>query len=869
MKQFTLLILLLSFSIAAQAQSWKAFSTTDTLNYTHSQNELAVPDYGMRVVATQTAGNDTVFILNTMTRIVSDNVALTNQPAFLQKKYRTYAGGLAVFSDTATYNLYPSAAPGQSWIFNPGRNITATVLDVNAINLFGISDSLKTIRLSTGDTLQISQNWGISRFPDFLHEGEYYQLTGIDNKRFGIYLPNKRDFILNNDVNDKFHYRIISTYSSPYSTGTRQYYYHNEYLITGKSVSDTGVDYTALNVGYSVYYPPYNGEPVVQPMSASTKHFRFDFSYNPLYDGYPNEFFFDEGQNNPRYHIIKAGVQTVSGIRIKYTNNKPYNIFRNDSLIFESYDNWTGTQNPVLRRDYVIIPGVPFKITPNSAYVDWVDYNNVYGDLLAWRNQYGSAGNWMANSYSNQYWPIIKEDDSLTYTVQTEGETQLQTLWVKEKEAVGSDVTIYLNTYLKPLPDNRYLMNQAGNFGASIKEFENQKYLLMMGDENNPWNNNYFYPSATLGFSWISDPNGTKTVCVLKDQYTQLYGLQDRIKTFVASDGSSLKLSQRWGILTDSLFLNKTTVGKLSDPRIAANTPVSFIRKIADGMQVGDVFQTKTGTKVEGMDGRFNITQATNRQFEIKEKIQSDSVISYVVQGAWWDEPSDGEMQFFPYHDTLRYNLYVPDGQVNRGLSRMLYKLQPDTIKTTFNGKTYIHVAETYWNDTLQREGCRLVPYLYGYVDNDTLNLAVNGPGDLVSTHCHYLEGLPLLEYRDVTAATATAPSRMDFHELTAWATRLESHGYMMVYPSGGNELQGLLNLQVYPNPFFLQLIVEIDPNKQIDRLELWNRQGALVMLLESDNNKLVVDTSTLPSGIYTVRVYSGLNYQSYKVIKL
>lgn len=869
MKQFALLFLLLSFSIASQAQSWKAFSARDTLNYTHSLNELPVPDYCMRIVSTQTIGNDTIFILNTITRIVSENVALTSQPAFLQKKFQTYADGLTVFSDTATYNLYPSAAPGQSWVFNPGRQITATVLDVKEMNLFGLSDSLKTILLSTGDTLQISQNWGISRFPDFLQEGEYYQLTGIDNKRLGSYLPNKRDFVLNNEVNDKFYYRITSIYSSPYSTGTRKYYYHNEYLITGKSVTDTGVDYTALNVGYSVYLPPYNGEPVVQPMSASTKHFIFDFSYDAMYDGYPNEFFFDEGQYDPRYHIIQAGIQATSGIRIKYTNNKPYNIYRNDSLIFESWDNWTGTQNPVLQRKYVIIPGVPFKITPNITYVDWVDYNNVYGDLLAWRNQYGSAGNWMANSYSNEYWPIINEADTLTYAVQTEGETQLQSIWVKEKTAIGSDVTIHLNTNLIPLPDNRYLMNQAWNFGTGIKEFENQKYLLKMEDEDNPWNNNYFYPAATEGFSWISDPNGSKTVYVKDIQYSQLYGLPDNIKIFVASDGSILRLSRRWGILADSLFLNKTSVATLSDPGNAANNPVPFIHKIADGMQVGDVFQTKTGTKEEGIDGRFKITQATNRQFEIKEKIKTDSVVSYVVQGAFWDEPTDGNIHFFPYRDTLKYNLYVPDEKINRGLSRMLYSLHPDTIKSTYDNKTYIHVAEAYWNDTLQREGCRLVPYLYDLVDNDTLNLATAGPGDLVTTHCHYLEGLPLLEYRDLKAATATTPSRIDFHELTAWATELDSYGFLLVYPSGINAYQGFLNLRVHPNPFINNLIVEIDPNKQIERLELWNRQGALVMLMESKDNKLVINTAQLPSGIYTVRVYAGLNYQSYKLIKL
>ncbi len=868
MKQHAILILLLSFSIALQAQTWKAFSTKDTLNYTHSQNELPVPDYGMRVVATQTVGNDTVFILNTMTRIASSSVAITNQPTFLQKKFQTYADGLAVFSDTAAYNLYPSAAPGQSWIFNPGRQITATVVDVKAMNLFGLSDSVKTLRLSTGDTLQISQNWGISRFPDFLHEGKYFMLTGIDNKRLGMYFPHKKDFILNNDVNDKFHYNLNVSYDpSPYNSSWQKDYY-NEFLITEKTVTDSSVDYTALNVGYYVYFPPYNGTPQRQPISASTKHFSFNFSYHPLYDGYPNEFFFDEGQDTPRYHIIKAGIQSETGLLIKFTNCVPYNIARNDSLIF-SYTNPSGAQNPLLRRDYVIIPGVPFKIEPYTVTVSSTDHYFNTRTLAAWRNQYGSAGTWMAISYSSEYWPIINEADTLTYAVQTEGETQLQSIWVKEKIAIGSDVTIHLNTNLIPLPDNRYLMNQAWNFGTSIKEFENQKYLLKMEDEGNPWNNNYFYPAATEGFSWISDPDGSKTVYLKNIQNVQLYGAQDKIKTFVASDGSILRLSRRWGILKDSLFLNKTSIATLSDPLNAANNPVPFIRKIADGMQVGDVFQTKTGTKEEGLNGQFKITQATNRQFEIKEKIETDSVVSYVVQGAWWEEPTDGNTKFFPYHDTLRYNLYLPDEKINRGLSRMLYRLHPDTIKSTYNNKTYIHVAEAYWNDTLQREGCRLVPYLYDHVDNDTLNLATAGPGDLVTTHCHYLEGLPLLEYREVKAATATSPACIDFHELTAWATGLDSYGYLTVYPSGTIEHQGSLNLRVHPNPFTDKLIVEIEPNKQIARLELWNRQGALIMLLESNDNKLAINTSQLPAGIYTLRVYAGLSYQTYKVMKL
>lgn len=860
---FTFLLVILSIGLTAQ--SWRVFSTSDTLNYTHSGNTLPVPDYGMRAISSNIINGDSVFYLNTMTRIVTSYVAVTNQPTFLQKQIVLKANGLVVLNDTASYHLYPNASVGQSWIFNPAAQLSAEVVAVQSTSLFGMPDSLKTILLGTGDTIQLSKNWGIYRFPDFLSAGNYYTLTGIDNQRLGYYLPQKRDFILNNEVGDKFGNNSSSYYDNGGGSANSQKNYYTDYLIVSKALDSISVSYTAKSISYSVYYPPYFGEPQTSPITLGTKYFTYNLDYNPLYDGYPNEYFADNSPTVPRYYILKAGVHQLTGQVTKYTNCTPFNIFRNDSLFYQTYDPWTGTENFLSAKEYLIIPGVPFLIGPFTR----MDNTTFYGSLGGFRNKFGSFEFWIGNSNSGEYWPLINTNDTLNFMVYSGNDSAVQTIWVNAKEYTDEDTIYHLNTFIKPLPDNRYLINQAGNFGRNIVQKNNQECFLNMDDENNPWNKIPIYLGATPGFLWVTDSVNGEVAYVKSVANAYLFGKYYKIKTFILADGSQLKLTKNWGIIKDSYFLNHSSVAQLLDPAIQIpEVSTTFITKLADGMEVGDVFRTRSGVKHQDGTGVFNIKQATNKQFEIKEKIVTDTLISYVVSGAWWDEPYENQIAFFPYNDTLKFDLRAPDESNFRGLNRMLYRFFPDTITTSFGGKTYYHVVEEYWNDSLQREGCRLAPWLYGSVNNDTLNFAEANPGDLVSSRFNHIVGFPLWEYADVKAATATVPSSMDFYEMLAWATTLDTHGELVVYPSSVQNQYGKLKFQVFPNPFLDGFTVKLGLEERIDRLEVWNSKGAIVLLLENQESSLFINALQFPAGVYLLRVYSGSKYHTQKLFK-
>jgi hypothetical protein len=850
-------------SLCLHAQSWKVHSIIDTLNYTHSTNLLPVPDYGMRVIASDMIGSDSVYFLNTMTRLVTSSLALINQPTFLQKRIILKSDGLVELNDTATYHFYPGASVGQSWIFNPATQLSAEVVAVQAISLFSIPDSLKTILLGTGDTIQLSKNWGICRFPDFLSPGNYYTLTGIDNHRLGYYLPHKRDFILNNEVSDKFGHRIISYGDSgPGGLSWRTNYY-KDYLIVSKVLDSNSVSYTAKRISFSVYYPPNMGEPQTSPITLATVYFSHNFNYSPLYDGYPNEYFFDNNFGYPRYFINKIGIHQATGQVTKYSNCLPFNIFRNDSLIYQSFDPVIGTENPVNLLEHLIIPGIPINIYPKEQGGNTL----VYRSLGGFQNKFGSNYSWIGNPSSSEQWPLIKSNDTLNFMVNSNNESATESIWVRAKEYENGDTTFYLNTFIKPLPDNRFLINQAGNFGRSFVKKGNQEYLLNMGDESNQWNKIPFYPSATAGFLWVTDSASENVAYVKSITNVNMFGKPDYIKTFILADGSRLRLSKNWGILEDSLFLNNSSVARLLNPVVYnPDARAPFIHKLADGMEVGDVFRTRSGIKHQDGTGVFKITQAINKQFEVKEKFVTDTLISYVVQGALWEEPYENQMDFLPYLDTLKFDLRTPDEFKFRGLNRMLFRFCPDTITSVFGGRNYIHVVEEYWNDSLQRKGCRLVPWLYGSLDNDTLNFAQPNPGDLVSSRFHHIAGFPLWEYADVKEATTTTPSSMDFHEMVAWATVLDSHGELVAYPSGISDQYE--KLQVYPNPFLEGFTVKLEQNRHIDRCELWNSKGAIVLLLEDQESSIFISTQHFPAGVYMLRVYSGSKYHTQKLIK-
>nr|MBK9653904.1 hypothetical protein [Bacteroidota bacterium] len=105
----------------------------------------------------------------------------TNQPGFLQHICVIPPNGNVAFyfPDTFYINIYDSV--GASWVYDYyPTTITAQIISATFDSIFDTMDSVKTILLSTNDTIRISKKFGILCFPKGPSPFEYYRLKGID-----------------------------------------------------------------------------------------------------------------------------------------------------------------------------------------------------------------------------------------------------------------------------------------------------------------------------------------------------------------------------------------------------------------------------------------------------------------------------------------------------------------------------------------------------------------------------------------------------------------------------------------------------------------------------------------------------------------
>lgn len=211
MKKRLLLPLVLFCTLILPAQNWSVFNPAYRYNYS-LENEA----YTTAVIfadSSFTSGSDQVFSLN---RIVlkcdvqnpfmqaegctDTSYWLANQPQFLQRRI-VYSGQDYRLSDTSNYIIKHLEPVGNPWVFNAAYSITAQVQSKLQKNLFGIVDSVKIILLSTADTILLSKQFGLIKYPARFGLHSYYKLRGIENKvsydvnaLYGEKVPNYYDF---------------------------------------------------------------------------------------------------------------------------------------------------------------------------------------------------------------------------------------------------------------------------------------------------------------------------------------------------------------------------------------------------------------------------------------------------------------------------------------------------------------------------------------------------------------------------------------------------------------------------------------------------------------------------------------------------
>ncbi|OFX18273.1 MAG: hypothetical protein A2033_17650 [Bacteroidetes bacterium GWA2_31_9] len=239
----------LAITSSSFSQNWKPINKGDIYNFKIDTNTIITNTIWVDSVSTN--GNDSIYHLNRIAHECDtcnipyySPILNINYPQFLQKKVRFRDNGIFIFSDTSTFVLKSLANINDTWIFDTINNINATISSQYSASYFGITDSFKTILLSTGDTIVLSKSFGIIQFPYHYNSDIYYKLFGIENRNLGIKVPNFWD-IFNFNVGDVFQYK-----GSSGNPGGNDFWTY-KFIINSKSTTDSSYIY---NISYYTNY---------------------------------------------------------------------------------------------------------------------------------------------------------------------------------------------------------------------------------------------------------------------------------------------------------------------------------------------------------------------------------------------------------------------------------------------------------------------------------------------------------------------------------------------------------------------------------------------------------------------------------------
>jgi hypothetical protein len=215
MKLFLLLYTVCFLSIA-NAQNWKPLCSNYKYNYIINDSKAYRTIWAD---SSKLIGNDSVFFLK---RIVKElqfsfpkRFYLKNQPDYLLSKITISTNWIDFYKKSATnYRIYTNDTLQATHIINNAMRDTVMFAGATVNTLFNTTDSIKYFVINNIDTITLSKNFGIIRFPLFDSSHHYIYLVGIEGKNVGVQMPKFKDYY-NYNIGDVFYFQKgTSTQSS-------------------------------------------------------------------------------------------------------------------------------------------------------------------------------------------------------------------------------------------------------------------------------------------------------------------------------------------------------------------------------------------------------------------------------------------------------------------------------------------------------------------------------------------------------------------------------------------------------------------------------------------------------------------------------
>ncbi|MDQ3112083.1 MAG: hypothetical protein M3R17_19540, partial [Bacteroidota bacterium] len=256
MKKTLLFLFLFPFFLAAQ--SWSPLNSSEAFNFRLDNDPVLTST--LRADSYTAISGDTVFNYNTivcdscLTIVGGPNACdscygLTTKEQFLGKQLIKNANGWCNFRNPGSQVIDLNAIVLQSWLFDTIANITAVVVANGMATVLGLPDSVKTLLLSSGDTVMFSKNYGIVQWPNGYGQSSYYRLKGIHGRDIGELVPRMKDYFDFN-VGDMFEYQGHAT--NGFSPVDQDFI--RKYTITSKTISGDSLIYTVSGIYYSEDY---------------------------------------------------------------------------------------------------------------------------------------------------------------------------------------------------------------------------------------------------------------------------------------------------------------------------------------------------------------------------------------------------------------------------------------------------------------------------------------------------------------------------------------------------------------------------------------------------------------------------------------
>jgi hypothetical protein len=190
-KIFLILFLVLIPVYGLHAQGWQPFQKGEKYNYNLGDKQFYATIW---IDSTAFITNDSVYYFNKVLKKVKTgtdwqipNFYLNDQSQFFLSKLSFGESRELQFTenDTIKFLIKPLANLNEQWVFDAHNNIIATVVAEDEVSIFGVTDSVKLIKLSNSDTIIISKFHSFLRFPLFDTLNQHVVLAGIEGRNLG------------------------------------------------------------------------------------------------------------------------------------------------------------------------------------------------------------------------------------------------------------------------------------------------------------------------------------------------------------------------------------------------------------------------------------------------------------------------------------------------------------------------------------------------------------------------------------------------------------------------------------------------------------------------------------------------------------